>query len=185
MEEKELEDRIVDAIRAKNAKQLLQQRESRIVRGAQQRRRVFVRAFTGLAAAACIAFGVIHFDGISTYKSYGDHYYSTMELPVSRGGDDAGSLLQTAYEQIGATEYAPAHENINAAIALLASEQFDLSTEEGQYFAAINARTMDDAKWLKAVAYMKQGKRHKARILLREIAASDGVHKTEAQEILN
>jgi hypothetical protein len=180
MEEKEFEDRIVDAIRAKNAKKLLQRRESHIL----HRRRSFIQVVSGIAAAACIAVGIVHFNGISAYKSYGDRHYSAMELHAARGGGDADSLLQAAHGQIGAAEYNLAYENIDTAIELLQSEQFDLTSEEGQYFAAINRQTLDDARWLKAVAYMKQGKRHKAKILLREIATGDGVHKTEAQKIL-
>lgn len=183
MEERELEDRIVDAIRAKNAKNLLQQRERRIVRAARQRK-TFVRTFSGFAAAACVAFAVLHFNGVNTYKSFGDQYYSAIDMSVARGGGEVDSLLQAAYDQIGKAEYATAHENIDAAIALLNAEQFDLSTEEGKYFAEISRQTLDDAQWLRAVALMKQGKRHRAKILLREIAASSSRHASEAQEIL-
>jgi hypothetical protein len=180
--EQHIEEMIVDAIKAKNAKKILQQRETFIL--ARQRKTIFFRTLSGIAAAACILFGIIQFKGISDYKSYGSQYYAAMVLPEPRGGNEADSLLFTAYEQIGATEYEKAHQNIDAVILLLQKEQFDLSTEEGQYFHQLNKAKLDDAEWLKAITYMKQGKKKKAKELLQNIASGTGTYQTEAKKIL-
>jgi hypothetical protein len=180
--EEQIEEMIVDAIKAKNAKKILQQREHFIL--ARHRRTIFIRTLSGIAAAACILFGIIQFKGIYDYKSYGNQHYAALVLAESRGSNNADSLLQTAYEQIGAAEYEKAHRNIDAAILLLQKEQFDLTTEEGQYFHQLNKAMLDDAEWLKAIAYMKQGKRKKAKELLQKIATGDGIYQAEAKKIL-
>jgi len=180
--EQHIEEMIVDAIKTKNAKKLLQQRETFIL--ARQRRTYFIRTLSGIAAAACLLFGIIQFKGISDYKSYGSQYYAAMVLPELRGGNEVNSLLQAAYKQIGATEYEKAHRNIDAAILLLQKEQFDFSIEEEQYFYQLNKAMKDDAEWLKAITYMKQGKKIKAKKLLQKIASGDGIYQTEANKIL-
>jgi len=180
--EQHIEEMIVDAIKAKNAKKLLQQRETFILE--RHRRTIFFRSLSGIAAAACILFGIIQFKGISNYKSYGNQYYSKLVISEPRGGNEADSLLQVAYEQIGAAEYEAVHRNIKTAILLLQKEQFDLSTEEGQYFHQLNKAKLEDAEWLKAITYMKQGKKKKAKELLRKIAFGGGIYQTEAQKIL-
>lgn len=181
--EVKLHARIIDTIKAKNAKKLLQKREAQIQQDI-RRKRVFVRTLSSIAAAACMVLGIIHFNGVSAYKSYGDQYYAAMDILAARGGDNVDLRLQKAYELIGSADYDLAHENIDAAIVLLQNEQFDLATEEGRYFEELNRQKADDAEWLKAIAYMKQGKRHKARVILRRIAEGDGIYKTDAIDIL-
>lgn len=183
-EEVDLHARIVKSIKAKNAKKLLQEREKNI-RHARHRKKILVRTLSGFAAAACIAFGVIHFQGVVAYQSYGERSYATIDISASRGGSQTDSLLQVAYKQIGRGDYIQSHESLDEAIALLQKEQFNLSTEEGQYLHQLNRQQIDDARWLKAISYMKQGKRHRAKIVLKEIAAGEGIYKTQAQKILN
>ena len=173
---------IIEAIKAKNAKKLLQQCENYIL--VWQRRKMFIRTLSGIAAAACLLIGIIHFTGVSTYKSYGEKYYAAMILPEPRGGNEAGKLLKLAYEQIGAAEYEKAHRNIDAAMLLLQKEQFDLDTEEGKYFYLLTKAMIEDAEWLQAIGYMKQGKWRKAKGVLQKIAYGDGIYKIEAQGIL-
>ncbi|MCL2167912.1 MAG: hypothetical protein FWH59_02165 [Lentimicrobiaceae bacterium] len=180
--EQHIEEMLVDAIKAKNAKKILQQRETFIL--ARQRRTIFFRSLSGIAAAACLLFGIIHFKGISDYKSYGSQYYAALTLPEPRGENEADSLLMVAYEQIGNAKYEIAHRNIDAVILLLQKEQFDHSTEEGQYFHQLNKAKLDDAEWLKTITYMKQGKRKKAKELLQNIASGTGIYQTEAKKIL-
>jgi len=183
METKEQIDEmvIIDAIKAKNAKKLLQQREHQIL--AWQRRKIVIRTLTGFAAAACLLLGIVQFKGVTTYQSYGEKYYADAAI-ISRGGNEADELLQTAYEQIGVKEYEKAHQNIDATILLLLNEQFDLNTEEGAYFHQLTKAKIEDAEWLKTITFMKQGKWLKAKKLLQKIAVGGGKHKDEAQEVL-
>ena len=178
----EMEMVIIDAIKAKNAKKLLQQKEHQIV--VWQRRKFFIRTLSGIAAAACLLFGIIQFNEVITCKAHGEKCYAALILPEPRGGNVAADLILTAYEQIGAKEYDKAHKNIDAAILLLKNEKFDLNTEEGKYFHQLTQSMIEDAEWLKTIAFMKQGKWKKTKKRLQKIVAGNSIYKIDAQKIL-
>ena len=196
----DLHQQIIYAIKAKNIKKLLQQQEFQIHR-TQIRKRVFYSALYTLAAAACLVVGFFHFEGVSRYRSFGNQAYAALVISASRGdsdsvdyappiisasrgGGNADSFLLAAYGHTGAGAYDLAHENIDKAIKMWQEEPFNLATEEGLYDYQLAQTGIDKAQWLKAVTYMKQGKRSKAKALLQKIASGNGIYKSEAQKIL-
>lgn len=181
--EVDLHQRIVSSIKAKNAKHLLQNRENRIKK--QRRRKTFTISLSSFAAAACVLLAIVNINTISSLKSAGELYYSEFSASAARGGNTIDSLLHSAYLNIGNTEYVVAIDNLDAAIELLDKEQFNTSTEEGLYFQQMAFAKRDEAEWLKAITYMKQGKAGKAKKLLRKISNSDSRYNSKAQEILD
>lgn len=183
--EVDLHRRIVDAVKAKNLKKILQNKEQ-AMRRAQQRRRYFIRAISGGAVAACIALGVLFITNDNAdYIDYGARFYDEFSLPVMRGGGDkADSLISAAYEEIGTADYDATLKNLDAALEILRQETFDTSTDEGIEFQEVSKRKKDDAEWLKAITYMKQGEKCKAKKILKQIAESESRYQSSAKEIL-
>lgn len=183
-EEVDLHNRIVDAIKAKNVKRILQYTEQNM-RHTKSKRNLFIGTISTVAAAACILFAVLFINDDSLYyKSFGDRYYAELSIPVVRGGNDADSLLLIAYQYIGMENYNEARKNINVALEILHKETFDISTEEGQYYQELIKRKVDEAQWLKVVSYMKQGKKRKSKEILTQIANSDSFYKSLAEKTL-
>lgn len=183
--EVDLEVCIANAIKAKNLKKLLQNRESEIrirhYAALRSRRITYIRSITSVVAAACLVFGIFHFKNVSSYKSYGDTCYASYKLPISRGAD---TLLVSAYNNISKEKFITAHAILDRAIESLQSEQYNVSTEEGAYYRQKQLMSINEAQWLKAIIYMKQGKVRKAKMLLRLISNGDGQYKEDAAKIL-
>ncbi|MDL2308835.1 hypothetical protein LJC68_04015 [Bacteroidales bacterium OttesenSCG-928-B11] len=182
-EELSLHKQIIDSIKKKNLKEQLQRTEQKI--HSRNRRQIFIRTISGIAAAACIFFAVlITNNNSSLYKSYGDSCYEEFYLPVTRGDNKVDSLLHAANQQISDKEYKIAFLTIDKAIEILQQETFDTSTEEGQYYQEMSEIKMDNAEWMKTIVYMKQGKKCKAKKWLKKIAESKSEYSNSAKEIL-
>ena len=182
-EELYLHEHIIDAIKKKNLKRILQRKEQNIRYG-RQHRKIFIRTISGIAAAASILFAVLFINDSSYYKSNGTLCYTELHIPIARSGDDTDSLLYVAYEQIDSKHYKDAIQNLDMVIKILQQEIFDTSREEGLDYQKIAKQKMDDAAWMKAIIYMKQGKKCKAKKALKQIADGDGEYKQQAEKVL-
>lgn len=154
---------VVRAIRMKAAKEHLQKVE-RQIRAEERRRKVFKQLAPVIALAACLAVGVfVNYDNRGDYKDYAAGITIAQEAPA-RGERD---MVNEVAIEINDKNYAEALALIDEAATM------EIDTSEQQ-----------DLEWYKAVTYMHMGKWMKAHKLLKQIAASDSIHKADAEKAL-
>lgn len=170
---------IVRAVRMKAAKEHLQQIELAI-QAHKRRRNVFVLRFSGFAAAACLLLGIfVHFKQVNDYKTAGN----TIDLvsDYARGGEPATDAIRSAIEN---KEYAKALNMISLVEEPEFKSEFthpDLIEQD----RLEHELQMETIRWYKTVVYMRMGKWVKARKMLKQIANSNGLYKSQAQSALD
>lgn len=170
---------IVRAMRIERDKEYLQslERDIKMQKITERRRRTFAMRISSIAAAACLVLGVfVHFDTQSDYRQYGD----SIELAISRGGDDSDKVVVAIKDG-----------NYDEALRLIAEAEAkpfvcdDTNPEIVEAERDEYQREQDELQWYKTVAYMRMGKYIKAKKLLKQIALSDSEYKDEAQAALD
>lgn len=170
---------IVRAMRIERDKEYLQslERDIKMQKITERRRRTFAMRISSIAAAACLVLGVfVHFDTQSDYRQYG----LGIELAISRGG---------GYSNKAAVAINEGH--YDEALSLIAEGEAQpfvcddtnpeiVEAERDEY-----QREQDELQWYKTVAYMRMGKYIKAKKLLKQITLSDSEYKDEAQAALD
>jgi tetratricopeptide (TPR) repeat protein len=169
---------IVRAMRIERDKEYLQslERDIKMQKMTERRRRTFAMRISSIAAAACLVLGVfVHFDTQSDYRQYG----LGIELAISRGG---------GYSDKAAVAINEGH--YDEALSLIAEGEAkpfvcdDTNPEIVEAERDEYQREQDELQWYKTVAYMRMGKYIKAKKLLKQIALSDSEYKDEAQAAL-
>lgn len=169
---------IVRAMRIEMDKEYLQslERDIKMQKMTERRRRTFAMRISSIAAAACLVLGVfVHFDTQSDYRQYG----LGIELAISRGG---------GYSDKAAVAINEGH--YDEALSLIAEGEAkpfvcdDTNPEIVEAERDEYQREQDELQWYKTVAYMRMGKYIKAKKLLKQIALSDSEYKDEAQAAL-
>ena len=170
---------IVRAMRIERDKEYLQslERDIKMQKITERRRRTFAMRISSIAAAACLVLGVfVHFDTQSDYRQYG----LGIELAISRGG---------GYSDKAAVAINEGH--YDEALSLIAEGEAKPFVCDDKNPEIVEAerdeyqREQDELQWYKTVAYMRMGKYYKAKKLLKQIAASDSHRKVEAQKALD
>jgi hypothetical protein len=170
---------IVRAMRIERDKEYLQslERDIKMQKMTERRRRTFAMRISSIAAAACLVLGVfVHFDTQSDYRQYG----LGIELAISRGGGDSDKVAELINDR-----------NYDEALSLIAEGEAQpfvcddtnpeiVEAERDEY-----QREQDELQWYKTVAYVRMGKYIKAKKLLKQIALSDSEYKDEAQAALD
>lgn len=165
---------VVRAIRMKGAKSFLQkvEQEMKQVEYAKKvlHRKWIMRISSYFAVAACLVVGIFHFHQVSVYKSVGNDCFERLkDAETSRGGFDSSPII-TLMD----------NNDYDKVLATIAEEQSQLSNDD-----SLDILDNDELEWYKAVTYMRMGKWVKAQKLLKQIAASDGLYKEQAQEVLD
>lgn len=156
-----LQRSIIRAVRNERLEKIIRKEENNIKK--QKNIRKLVISFSSLAIAASVA-GFFYFGHLNHYnKLTGEFYkpYTFTPLP-SRGEDSlyltgADSVFFNALQDIE-------NDNISSAIDKLET----LKNSEPEMLAA----TEQSVNWYLALAYLKKGKKNKAKILLQEIGKS-------------
>lgn len=170
---------IVRAMRIERDKEYLQslERDIKMQKITERRRRTFAMRISSIAAAACLVLGVfVHFDTQSDYRQYG----LGIELAISRGGGDSNKAAVAINEG-----------HYDEALSLIAEGEAkpfvcdDTNPEIVEAERDEYQREQDELQWYKTVAYMRMGKYIKAKKLLKQIALSDSEYKDEAQAALD
>lgn len=170
---------IVRAMRIERDKEYLQslERDIKMQKITERRRRTFAMRISSIAAAACLVLGVfVHFDTQSDYRQYG----LGIELAISRGG---------GYSDKAAVAINEGH--YDEALSLIAEGEAKPFVCDDKNPEIVEAerdeyqREQDELQWYKTVAYMRMGKYIKAKKLLKQIASSDSEYKDEAQAALD
>lgn len=170
---------IVRAMRIERDKEYLQslERDIKMQKITERRRRTFAMRISSIAAAACLVLGVfVYFDTQSDYRQYG----LGIELAISRGG---------GYSDKAAVAINEGH--YDEALSLIAEGEAkpfvcdDTNPEIVEAERDEYQREQDELQWYKTVAYMRMGKYIKAKKLLKQIALSDSEYKDEAQAALD
>lgn len=170
---------IVRAMRIERDKEYLQslERDIKMQKITERRRRTFAMRISSIAAAACLVLGVfVHFDTQSDYRQYG----LGIELAISRGG---------GYSNKAAVAINEGH--YDEALSLIAEGEAkpfvcdDTNPEIVEAERDEYQREQDELQWYKTVAYMRMGKYIKAKKLLKQITLSDNEYKDEAQAALD
>lgn len=170
---------IVRAMRIERDKEYLQslERDIKMQKITERRRRTFAMRISSIAAAACLVLGVfVHFDTQSDYRQYG----LGIELAISRGGGDSNKAAVAINEG-----------HYDEALSLIAEGEAkpfvcdDTNPEIVEAERDEYQREQDELQWYKTVAYMRMGKYIKAKKLLKHIALSDSEYKDEAQAALD
>lgn len=170
---------IVRAMRIERDKEYLQslERDIKMQKITERRRRTFAMRISSIAAAACLVLGVfVHFDTQSDYRQYG----LGIELAISRGG---------GYSNKAAVAINEGH--YDEALSLIAEGEAkpfvcdDTNPEIVEAERDEYQREQDELQWYKTVAYMRMGKYIKAKKLLKQITLSDSEYKDEAQAALD
>lgn len=166
------------AIRLKAAKESLQKLE-RQIQAHERRRRVFALRLSAFAVAACLLGGLfVHFDNVNDCRTIGHNLIVNTDM--IRGGDN---IIQDVALAINETRYA-------AALELIAEGELrefvcdEESSEAREYARQIYDIDQQNLQWYKAITYMRMGKWIKAKRILKDISASDGIYKLEAQRAL-
>lgn len=166
------------AIRLKAAKESLQKLE-RQIQARERRRRVFALRLSAFAVAACLLGGLfVHFDTVNDCRTIGHNLIVNTDM--IRGGDN---IIQDVALAINETRYA-------AALELIAEGELrefvcdEESSEAREYARQIYDIDQQNLQWYKAITYMRMGKWIKAKRILKDISASDGIYKLEAQRAL-
>lgn len=158
-----LQQEIIYAVRKKALKERFVKLE-RQIRAEENRRKVFTIRIAAAAMAACLVVGVfVDYDNRGDYKDYAAGIIIAQAAPA-RGERD---IVNEVVIEINDKNYAEALALIDEAAAM-----------------EIDAREQQDLEWYKAVTYMHMGKWMKARKLLKQIAASDSIHKADAEKAL-
>ena len=147
------------------------------------------RFYQWTTVAATVA--IVFFSGNSLrqshrIKGFGNEYYAGLIAPSSRDGNSLDNMLSLSYSQIGTGDYELAEETLTKAKELIDEGlKVPVTDEVSEYEHTIYEMKRYDVEWYHALIVMKQGKYHKAKGLLKEIADGDGPYVSEAKDILN
>lgn len=143
--------------------------------------------------------GINYASAVKSLRDNGILAYSSLEMPVSRDGNELDSLIESIYGQIGAEEFDAAMETLYDAREVIAfsisiidgrSEEVirysdKVVSEEEAYELEILKMKQCDLDWYEAIILMRQGKVFKARRALKAIVSSDSPYAEMAKTVLS
>ncbi len=181
--EVEIQTSISDAVQAVHLKLMLQGVEAELTSPKVYWRRFYKWALAAAAIAIVFFFG--NWRQTSRIKGFGDDYYAYLMVPSPRDGNSLDSLLVLSYSLIGENNYEEAEKILYEANNLIEVElAYPVKDEETEYNHRLLVLKQFDVQWYQVLIIMRQGKYHKAKMLLKEIARGDGTYSSEAKEIL-
>lgn len=162
-----LHQEIVLAIRMKGAKEFARNEHNR------RRRLMIIRTYSYFAIAASLIIGIF------VNNAYSDKYVNAGNaIELQEFGMRGGSSLDVICQKIKNNEF-------KEALSLIEEEQsIRYSISDPDAIAQYNAE-QQVLEWYKTVTYMRMGRWVKARKLLKQIAASEGFYKAQAQKELD
>jgi hypothetical protein len=174
VKEVELQRSIIMAIRRERLDEIIQKEEERIKK--QRTIRKLVISIGSFAVAASI-FGIIYLSYLNNCANLADRYYVAFTYtPIpSRGGENlqmtkADSIFLNALHEL---------ETGDKKLAIIQLEKLNNSTFE------MLASSEQAVKWYLSLAYLKNGQRGKARIILQEIVSKpNSEFKIKAEKLL-
>lgn len=174
VKEVELQRSIIMAIRRECLDEIIQKEEERIKK--QRTIRKLVISIGSFAVAASI-FGIIYLSYLNNCANLADRYYVAFTFtPIpSRGGENlqltkADSIFLNALHEL---------ETGDKKLAIFQLEYLNNSTSE------MLTTSEQTVKWYLSLAYLKNGQKKKAGILLQEIASKPGSEfKVQAERLL-
>ena len=122
---------------------------------------------------------------LHTMQANGMLAYSELAAPVARDGNELNSIMEEAYNLIGAGELDQAIDAI-ADAKTKAQEALSepIETEEDEYTHEVLQQELYDLEWYEAIVLMRKGKLVQARKVLNAIASSDSPYADNAQKEL-
>lgn len=147
------------------------------------------RFYQWAAVAATVA--IVFFSGNSLWQSnrikgFGNEYFASLDIPSARDGNSLDNLLTLSYSQIESGEYNLAEETLDKAkIMIEEGLKAPVTDEVSEYEHSLYEIKLYDAEWYHALIVMRQGKYHKAKSILKEIANGNGPFASEAKQILS
>lgn len=162
-----LHQEVVLAIQMKGAKEYACKEHNR------RRRLIFIRTSSNFAIAASFIMGIF------VNNAYSAKYINAGNaIELQEFGVRGGSSLDVICQKIKNNEF-------KEALSLIEEEQsIRYSISDPDAIAQYNAE-QQVLEWYKTVTYMRMGRWVKARKLLKQIAASDGFYKEQAQKELD
>ena len=147
------------------------------------------RFYQWAAVAAAVAIVFIYGNSLwqsNRIKGFGNEYYASLDIPSARDGNSLDSLLTLSYSQIGSEDYDLAEETLDKAkIMIEEGLKVPVTDEVSEYEHSLFEFKLYDAEWYHALIVMRQGKYHKAKSILKEIANGNGPYALGAKQILN
>lgn len=121
-----------------------------------------------------------------TMQNNGMLAYAEMSAPVARDGNELDTIIEEAYNFIGAGELDKAVDAIDKAKVMIMEDLAQpVETEEDEYVHQILQQKLYDLEWYEAIILMRQGKVLKAKKALNAISTSDGPYAEVARNELN
>ena len=142
-----------------------------------------------LASAAAMVVAIVgsvnYISTLHTMQANGMLAYSELAAPVARDGNELNSIMEEAYNLIGAGELDQAIDAI-ADAKTKAQEALSepIETEEDEYTHEVLQQKLYDLEWYEAIVLMRKGKLVQARKVLNAIASSDSPYADNAQKEL-
>ena len=172
--EVEIQRSIIKAIRREQLEKIIQKEEGKIIKQRNTRKLVI---YIGSLAVAASVLGIFYVGNLNNCENIANRYYASFVYsPIpSRGGENlpltrSDSIFFNALLQL---------ENGNKKAAIKQLENLNNSTSE---MIAANSPAV---KWYLSLAYLKNGEKRKARILLKEIVnMPDNDFKLKAKIIM-
>jgi len=172
--EVDLQRSIIKAIRREQLEKIIQKEEGKIIKQRNTRKLVI---YIGSLAVAASVLGIFYVGNLNNCENIANQYYASfVYTPIpSRGGENqaltrSDSIFFNALFQL---------EKGNKKAAIKQLENLNNSTSE---MIAANSPAV---KWYLSLAYLKNGEKRKARILLNEIVnMPDNDFKLKAKDII-
>ena len=137
------------------------------------------------AMVVAIVGSVNYTSTLHTMQGNGMLAYAELSAPVARDGNELDTMIEDAYDLIGAGEFDHALDIIGNAKAMI-NETIDkpIDTEEDEYEHQVLQLKLYDLEWYEAIILMKQGKVLKAKKALSAISISGSPYAEVARDEL-
>lgn len=147
------------------------------------------RVIWTLASAAAMVVTVVgsvnYVSTLHTMQANGMLAYAELAAPVARDGNELDSIMEDAYNLIGAGELDQAIDAIAEAKTKIQEALCEpVVTEEDEYTHVVLQQKLYDLEWYEAIVLMRKGKLVQARKVLNVIAGSDSPYANNAQKEL-
>ena len=184
MKEFHIQSTIVNAIQSVSLKRYLQDVES-AYRKKNKAVRAFIRFMATVAAALVLLFTTGGILRNHHCRQAGRFYYSELAPVAARSANSIDSLLSLAFDQLGQKRYVEADSSLQEATAIAETILNEpIVDEESKYEHLLIREKKCELDWYSAISLMLQGKVHKAKKVLSQIAETDSPYATEASKLL-
>jgi len=144
-----------------------------------------------VAAAACLAvmcvFGWRHYDQSATLKGLSQENIISLDISPARSSfSSIDDKLLSAYDALAKGDMTQAREMLDKAASEIDDSGKALgNSDEDNYNRKVLHTMQDYVDWMNALASMKEGKVHKAKSQLKDIAGSDSYFAEKARGVLD